>query len=64
LPNISSSSTRVQTAGIINYIVNYILSDSLKSYASYKYDLLNLSAKLSYRIGKWEAMLETSFPKA
>ena len=68
LPNISSSSTRVQTAGIINYVVNYILSDSLKSYASYKYDLLNLSAKLSYRIGafsskeKFNVLLDSKTP--
>jgi len=68
LPNISTSSTRVQTAGIINYIVNYILSDSLKSYTSYKYDLLNLSAKLSYRIGafsskeKFNLLLDSKSP--
>jgi hypothetical protein len=68
LPNISTSSTRVQTAGIINYIVNYILSDSLKSYTSYKYDLLNLSAKLSYRIGafsskeKFNLLLDSKTP--
>ena len=68
LPNISTSSTRVHTAGIINYIVNYILSDSLKSYTSYKYDLLNLSAKLSYRIGafsskeKFNLLLDSKTP--
>lgn len=51
LPSIYSSTDNVQTAGIINYIVDYILSDNLKSYEAYNYDLLNLSAKLSYRIG-------------
>ena len=68
LPNISTDSFRVHTAGIINYIVSYILSDSLKSYASYKYDLLNLSAKLSYRIGafsskeKFNLLLDSKTP--
>jgi hypothetical protein len=51
LPSIVSSTTRVQTAGIINYLVNYILSDNLKSYNSYQYDLDFISTKLSYRIG-------------
>jgi len=51
LPSIYSSTTRVSTAGIINYLVNYILSDNLKSYNAYQYDLTNIDARLSYRIG-------------
>jgi hypothetical protein len=50
-PSIHNSTTRIQTAGIINYITNYILSDNLKSYNSYKTDLTTMEAKLSYRIG-------------
>ena len=51
LPNISNSILRVQTAGIINYVINYILSDNLLSLTNYSTDLLNISAKLSYRVG-------------
>ena len=53
LPNISNSVTMVQTAGIINYIVNYILSDNLLSYNNYSIDLKNISAKLSHRVGSF-----------
>lgn len=51
LPSIYSSSEKIQTAGIINYIIDYILSDNLKSYDSYQYDLDQLTSKLSHRIG-------------
>lgn len=51
LPSIYSSTTNVQTAGIINYVVDYILSDNLKSYDEYNYNLQNLKVQLSYRVG-------------
>jgi hypothetical protein len=51
LPNITSSSNRIQTAGVINYLTNYILSDNLKSYTDYQYDLTNLAPQISYRVG-------------
>jgi hypothetical protein len=51
LPSIYSSSDRIQTAGIINYIVDYISSDVLKSYDRYATDLSTLNAQISYRIG-------------
>ena len=51
LPTIYSSSIRKQTAGIVNYIVDYILSDILKSYNQYTIDLSTLNIQLSYRIG-------------
>ena len=42
LPSVYSSSARVQTAGIINYLVNHILnyvfSNNLKSYSKYAED--------------------------
>ena len=50
LPSTGASSSRIQTAGIINYLANYILSDNLKSYTAYQYDLINMTAKLSYRV--------------
>ena len=55
LPSIYSSSTRVQTAGLINFVVDYILnfifSNNIKSYDGYQYDLQNMEPKLSYRVG-------------
>ena len=68
LPSIASSTTRVQTAGIINYIVNYILNDNLKSYNSYAYDLNNTQAQISHRIGgftskeKFNLILDSKTP--
>ena len=70
LPNIYSSETRSQTAGVINYIVDYILSDNLKSYDQYLYDLDNLNFKLSYRISgftskeKFNLLLDSKNPTA
>ena len=68
LPSIYSSKENVQTAGIINYIVDYILSDNLKSYDEYNYDLSNLNVKLSHRIGaftskeKFNLLLDSKTP--
>ena len=57
LPSLYSSATRVQTAGIINYLVNHILnyvfSNNLKSYSKYEYDLSEMAAQLSYRLGSF-----------
>jgi hypothetical protein len=57
LPSIYSISTRVQTAGIVNYLVNlllnYIFSNNLKSYNSYATDLSKMNVQLSYRIGSF-----------
>jgi hypothetical protein len=68
LTTTTSSAGRVQTAGIINYIINYILSDNLKSYDSYAYDLSNIASKLSYRVGaftskeKFNLLLDSKTP--
>ena len=68
LPSIYSSSSNVQTAGIINYLVDYILSDNLKSYTEYSYDLVNLDARISHRIGgftskeKFNLLLDSKTP--
>jgi hypothetical protein len=51
LPSVYSNTSRIQTAGIINYIVDYISSDILKSYNQYATDLSTLSVQLSYRVG-------------
>ncbi len=68
LPSIYSSKQNHETAGIINYIVDYILSDNLKSYNSYQYDLDNITAKLAYRVGaftskeKFNLILDSKTP--
>jgi len=68
LPSIYSSTSFVQTAGIINYVVDYILSDNLKSYNAYVNDLQNITAKLSYRVGaftskeKFNLLLDSKTP--
>ena len=68
LPSIYSSTTRIQTSGILNYIVNYILSDNLKSYTDYQYDLLNIKTQLSYRVAgftskeKFNLLLDSKTP--
>jgi len=67
-PSIYSSAERVQTSGIINYIINYILSDNLKSYDTYAYDLTYLNTKLSHRVGaftskeKFKLLLDSKSP--
>ena len=57
LPSLYSSSKRVQTAGIVNYLVNHILhyvfSNNLKSYSKYVYDLAEMTCQLSYRLGSF-----------
>jgi hypothetical protein len=68
LPSIYSSQERVQTAGIINYIANYILSDNSKSFNDYAYDLSNIGSKLGYRVGsftskeKFNLLLDSKTP--
>ena len=70
LPNIYSSDTRVQTAGLINYIVDYVIADNSKSYDQYLYDLNNIGFKLSYRVSgftskdKFNLLLDSKNPTA
>ena len=55
LPSIYTSSSRVQTSGIVNYVVdqilNFIFSNNIKSYKQYITDLATMTTKLSYRVG-------------
>ena len=72
LPSIPSSTTRVQTAGIINYVVdyimNYIFSNNVLNYSSYSSDLQLLVPKLGYRVGaftnkeQFKLLLESKSP--
>ena len=53
IPSIYSSDTRVQTSGIINYLVDDLVHDNLNFYNNYSYSLQNLQVQLSYRIGSF-----------
>ena len=70
IPSIPSENARIQTAGLINYIVDYILSDNLKSLNEYKYDLQYLNNHLSHRLGgftskdKLNLILDSKSPSA
>jgi hypothetical protein len=72
LPSTYSSTTRVSTAGLANYLVNlifnYIFSNNQKSYTAYQYDLTNITVQLSYRLGaftnkdQFNLLLESKTP--
>lgn len=68
--SVPSDDTRVMTAGFINYIVDYILSDNLKSINDLKNDLATLTNQLSYRLGgftskeKFKLILDSKSPTA
>lgn len=74
LPSYYSSATRVQTSGIINYLVdlifNFIFSDNQKSYISYATDLLTMNVQLSYRVAsftnanQFNLLLESKTPSS
>ena len=74
LPSIYSSTARVQTAGIINYVINlilnYIFSNNLKSYNGYDNDLKSMTIRLSYRVGsftnqdQFNLLLESKTPSS
>jgi hypothetical protein len=74
IPSIYTSSNRVQTAGLINYVVdlilNIIFSNNEDAYNSYSYNLVNLTPKLSYRVGaftnkpQFNLLLESKTPLA
>ena len=49
LPSIYSSKSRVYTSGIINYLVESLISNNFSYYPEYQYNLDNLTVKLSYR---------------
>jgi hypothetical protein len=72
LPNLYGNQTRIQTAGIINYVVdlilNYIFSNNIESYNSYANDLATMTPQLSYRVGaftnqtQFNLLLESKTP--
>ncbi len=70
VPSIPIDDTRVMTAGLINFIVDYILSDNLKSINDFKNDLTVLTNQLSHRLGgftskeKFNLILDSKSPTA
>ena len=70
LPNTVTNTTQIQTAGIVNYLINYIISDKLKSLDSYINDLSIMQCQLSYRVGgftskeKFNLLLDSKSPLA
>jgi hypothetical protein len=68
LPSIFSTSKNIKTSGIINYLVDYIQSDRLRSYDQYLYDLQNIQVRLAHRIGgftskeKFKLLLDSKTP--
>jgi hypothetical protein len=67
-PSVYLTETRVQTAGLINFLINNINCDSLTFYNEYKYNLKMLSARICYRVGgftskeKFNLLLDSKTP--
>ena len=61
LPSIYSSTTNTLTSGIVNYLVDYILSDNLKSYNEYVSNLTNLKINLTYRVSGFTSKEKFNF---
>ena len=69
-PSIYTDTQRVQTAGLVNYVVDYIQHDNQKSLNEYKYDLFYSSMQLSYRVSgftekeRFNLLLDSKSPTA
>jgi hypothetical protein len=69
-PSVYSDSERVQTAGLINYVVDYIQHENQRAMVQYKYDLANSKMQLSYRVSgftekeKFNLLLDSKSPTA
>ena len=74
VPSIYSSSSRVQTAGLVNYVVDYLMhfvfSNNQLTYNSYSSDLASIKVQLSYRVGaytnknQFNLLLESKTPSS
>jgi hypothetical protein len=66
----SNDSSRVMTAGLINYIVDYLSSENLKKLKQYKSDLKLLTNNISTRLAsftskpKYKVLLDSKNPNA
>lgn len=69
-PSVYLSTSRTQTAGLINYLINYTNCDNLIGYNSYKSELAAITAKLCYRVSaftskeKFNLLLDSKSPTA
>ena len=50
-PNTSSSTVRTSTAGLVNYIFNYINADVTKLNEDYSNDIANIKTQLGFKVG-------------
>jgi len=68
VPSIYLSTNRIQTAGLINYLISYIDCADIANYNHYKSDLLSLTSQLCYRVSgftskeKFNLLLESRSP--
>jgi len=51
IPSTSNSTDRVITSGIINWIVDYLTSETEQLYTQYKFDLKNLQMQMGSKLG-------------
>jgi hypothetical protein len=67
-PTVYLSTTRVQTAGLINYLINYINCNDLMMYNTYKSNLENIKSKVCHRVSaftskeKFNLLLDSKSP--
>lgn len=70
LPSVYLGKNRVQTAGLVNYLVNYLNADTLEQYNQYKSNLKLITSKLCYRVSgftskeKFNLLLDSKSPSA
>lgn len=50
VPSVSSDDNRIQTSGLVNYILDYLVRDNLFLLEQYKNNLKTLTNKLSHRV--------------
>lgn len=68
VPTTAADNSRVYTAGIVNFIVDYITSSSTENISEYKSDLVALTNKLSSKLAaftsksKFKLMLDSKSP--
>jgi hypothetical protein len=67
-PSVYLSDSRLQTAGLINYLINFINCDKLDVYNNYKTELETITAKICYRVSaftskeKFNLLLDSKSP--
>jgi hypothetical protein len=68
--SLESTASRVYTAGLINYVLDYLISNNLSKVDRFKQDLLSINNRLSNRLGaftskqKYRILLDSKNPSA